>query len=592
METKLTRRIRIRQARRERNIRVKSFICGQVKKTLALMMVMFLVASFVDIPSAYAYFTSKTGASEVITLQVIKDSNSTASSSAQFLSEYLWEANTISPWMAEEENFRSLDIWGLEEPTHELCNEEASEDVISETMTDLPELPVEITIEKEFGAEEIYIPSVELSYSGNSVAALYGEVKDGKLIVYFDRGAVLEWFGNEADRFQEVELTVGGKGYRQGLQLFEFSAPVQIILEEGLAQQGERIDKNTEAKDSDKEDTAGVPGEDLRKEKEEEDILDEEVLRPGKSVEIEVVDEVDSPVQIPEEEELFIQYEAVVFDYDGEEIETSKEVNWSYICSNAEKSTNAEKAMKEDGLTLSEDGELKITPEGETGVITIKASLSDTPQVEAQKPVMLVTDPQEHLPSFEELKVIQPEGPFYIPHFPEAQEDNYFNNYYFQAFMLQEDMDLLEEDSLRLEDLNWSVEGKPQGVYISEEGILSVGSEASAEELILEVALQDDSENHLEIEVELEPQPQELMPPEEVPFIGKEEEAKEIADDEDTDEDKDEREEDKDQGQEEDEKEDEDKSSERKRSKQKAEDNPDEGVEDKESEKSLPDENI
>jgi len=576
METKLTRRIRIRQARRERYNRIKSLFLRQAKKTLSLFLIMALLTSFVGNPAADAFFTSKTGESEPIKLVVEKDCTSKISCIIRLIFFFcLISKLSKNLCSVQSTSFSSGDPDG-DEQLMSLQGLEQSE-APTDCWPECTELPVEIFLEDEKLIEDIYIPSVKLYHGENSIAPLRGELKGEKMVVFYDLETVLDWIIQAEGEFEEIAFLVKGEGYQDGVDHFEFSAPAQIIMEDNHMQQGEADDDLIKEKEKPPSDSSS--GQDEKEVEEEQQDPDEEELRPGKSVEIKSVDEVHSPLEIPDEKPLYVSYEAVVFDYCGEEVEKlEEELIWDFIVEEDEtdKDDAKDESDEDYGLALSEDGELKITPEAEPGEITLTVSLigdvCDEPSLEAQMPVVLVPacdeddqdgaedsikkvkeegeerelnidshsnfeaefeahesekdnkEPETSSLEIDDLEVIKPEGPFIVPRAKKA-EGSYFNNYILKTFANCDRGNLLQVD-----EVTWSLKGDEPGIYISEEGVLSVGEKASEGDLCLEFSLPDDPDNRMEIEIELEIQPEEeeeLLPPEEVP-IKKDDELKEV----------------------------------------------------------------
>lgn len=191
-------RLEAHRRRNARNRRIRNFIKRFTRRSLACLVVVAMLFSGTKMPAAYAYFTAETKWSTPITLTI----NGTLAATVTFLDNFL----------IEDDNDGS--------PDHN----------VFQRLTPSETIRVAISPLDDFKAETVRIPTVELHYADQSVAALSGDIDAHGLLVEFDRAEIKSWFTDRSETPDAATFVVTGEGTRDSGQRFNFSGSAGLSL--------------------------------------------------------------------------------------------------------------------------------------------------------------------------------------------------------------------------------------------------------------------------------------------------------------------------------------------------------------------------
>ena len=205
--------------RRRRAIR--NYVITQVKKQLmrlcSTIVILAILCSMTGHPAAMAYFTGETKRSDTLALIITRDPEN-AEALIQFLDGFIVEEGSILIQDKTSQTFSTSSLT-LQEPLIAADTSISTSEIISEPDT----LKALICMENGFNAADLYIPSLELHYQGNSALALAGEInQEGNLLAEFDRGEIAAWFEDSTEQIEQVTFDVTGDGYEEGIYPFHF----------------------------------------------------------------------------------------------------------------------------------------------------------------------------------------------------------------------------------------------------------------------------------------------------------------------------------------------------------------------------------
>jgi len=225
--TNLQRRLCAHQRRKTIRNNLVIRIKKQLMRACSTLVVLAMICTLIMPPAVMAYFTGDAKRSDTLALVITRDPEN-AEALIQFLDGFIVEKESSTS--SQEQTIQTFSTRSLtlnEEPLYETGTSVTTSEIISEPDT----LKALICLDDGFNAADLYIPSLELSYQGNSALALAGEInQDGNLLAEFDRAEIAVWFEESADQIEQVTFDVTGDGYEEGIYPFHFAGLGTINL--------------------------------------------------------------------------------------------------------------------------------------------------------------------------------------------------------------------------------------------------------------------------------------------------------------------------------------------------------------------------